>query len=289
MKKLRITLMLLMIASIFSFGSTACRLPTVSRPGDEPQVQKSFYYFYNALSSYGRWINIERFGHCWQPANMPGDWHPYFSRGHWAYTQYGWTWAATDRWGDIVFHYGSWYHHRDYGWVWVPGYNWAPAWVTWRYTDNYIGWAPLPPDYHLRIGSDIYDKDISVDNRDYVYVRANDLTALELKSVRLGRNRIDQIELYARPATTINIVNDYIVNYGPTVPALFRIKENPRPLAQIYSQPHRKVQPERISRERLEIQLTEVEKNRYESRYIITAPTGSDSEARPARPPFDRR
>jgi len=31
------------------------------------------------------------------------------------------------------------------GWVWVPGYEWAPAWVSWRYGDEYVGWAPLPP------------------------------------------------------------------------------------------------------------------------------------------------
>src|SRR6266496_1683468 len=32
-----------------------------------------------------------------------------------------------------------------YGWVWIPGTVWAPAWVTWTYNDNYVGWAPLPP------------------------------------------------------------------------------------------------------------------------------------------------
>jgi hypothetical protein len=27
----------------------------------------------------------------------------------------------------------------------VPGYQWAPAWVSWRYGGGYCGWAPLPP------------------------------------------------------------------------------------------------------------------------------------------------
>ncbi|OYW70743.1 MAG: hypothetical protein B7Z37_29805 [Verrucomicrobia bacterium 12-59-8] len=31
-------------------------------------------------------------------------------------------------------------------WVWVPGYEWAPAWVSWRQTQGQIGWAPLPPE-----------------------------------------------------------------------------------------------------------------------------------------------
>jgi hypothetical protein len=32
------------------------------------------------------------------------------------------------------------------GWVWVPDYEWGPAWVSWRSNDDYIGWAPLPPE-----------------------------------------------------------------------------------------------------------------------------------------------
>jgi hypothetical protein len=27
----------------------------------------------------------------------------------------------------------------------VPGTEWAPAWVAWRYGDDWVGWAPLPP------------------------------------------------------------------------------------------------------------------------------------------------
>ncbi len=32
----------------------------------------------------------------------------------------------------------------NYGWVWAPGFEFAPAWVVWRHTDEYCGWAPLP-------------------------------------------------------------------------------------------------------------------------------------------------
>jgi hypothetical protein len=31
------------------------------------------------------------------------------------------------------------------GWCWWPDTVWAPSWVTWRYSDDYCGWAPLPP------------------------------------------------------------------------------------------------------------------------------------------------
>src|SRR2546423_9736807 len=28
----------------------------------------------------------------------------------------------------------------------VPGDEWAPAWVSWRSSKDYVGWAPLPPE-----------------------------------------------------------------------------------------------------------------------------------------------
>ena len=31
---------------------------------------------------------------------------------------------------------GRWFFDDSYGWVWVPGSEWAPAWVAWRYGDN---------------------------------------------------------------------------------------------------------------------------------------------------------
>ena len=42
-------------------------------------------------------------------------------------------------------HYGRWGYDEDYGWFWVPGDTWAPAWVQWRYSDDYVGWAPVGP------------------------------------------------------------------------------------------------------------------------------------------------
>ena len=34
---------------------------------------------------------------------------------------------------------------RAYGWCWAPDTVWGPSWVTWRYSGDYCGWAPLPP------------------------------------------------------------------------------------------------------------------------------------------------
>jgi hypothetical protein len=54
-------------------------------------------------------------------------------------------WVSDEPWGWATYHYGRWANVDGTGWVWVPGYQWAPAWVSWRYGGGYAGWAPLPP------------------------------------------------------------------------------------------------------------------------------------------------
>jgi len=102
-----------------------------------------------ALEQYGVWRPHPRFGDVWVPAGVPPDWRPY-QYGHWVYTdEWGWYWVSDDieaSWGWVVYHYGRWAFERGFGWFWVPGDEWAPAWVNWRYGDEYVGWAPLPPD-----------------------------------------------------------------------------------------------------------------------------------------------
>ena len=43
--------------------------------------------------------------------------------------------------------------HR-FPWAWAPAYDWAPAWVAWRYADadGYMGWAPLPWEARYEVG-----------------------------------------------------------------------------------------------------------------------------------------
>ncbi len=72
------------------------------------------------------------------------DWSPY-SDGYWAYTDDGWTWISNEEFGWAVYHYGRWIRAYD-EWLWIPGTEWAPAWVSWRMNDDYVGWAPLPPE-----------------------------------------------------------------------------------------------------------------------------------------------
>jgi hypothetical protein len=110
---------------------------------DEPYNSISYQQFYDDLDPYGQWVNSLEFGSVWVP-RLSG-FQPYYTNGHWAYTNYGWTWVSNYDWGWAPFHYGRWYYDNFYGWAWVPGYEWAPAWVNWRSNSQYYGWSPLCP------------------------------------------------------------------------------------------------------------------------------------------------
>jgi hypothetical protein len=114
-------------------------------PQVHAQSEVSLDFFYDNLND-GNWIEVGDYGYCWQPnvAVDDSDWRPY-ADGYWAYTDVGWTWVSYEDFGWATYHYGSWIRLVDQGWVWVPGYEWGPAWVSWRTGDDYIGWAPLPP------------------------------------------------------------------------------------------------------------------------------------------------
>lgn len=108
---------------------------------------ESVSYFYDSLAPYGSWVDVDGYGRCWQPTVVvlnPG-WRPYCDRGSWVYTDCGWYWVSEYSWGWAPFHYGRWFRHARLGWCWSPDNVWGPSWVSWRYSDDHCGWAPLPP------------------------------------------------------------------------------------------------------------------------------------------------
>ncbi|MCU0784576.1 MAG: hypothetical protein MUF81_11155 [Verrucomicrobia bacterium] len=120
-----------------------------------PQAANVTYnYFYDTLSPYGSWIEIDGYGRCWQPTVVVVNrgWQPYGDRGRWLYTDAGWYWNSDYSWGATTFHYGRWFNHARWGWCWWPDTVWGPSWVSWRYSNDYCGWAPLPPAAYYRPG-----------------------------------------------------------------------------------------------------------------------------------------
>ena len=110
--------------------------------------------FYDALAPYGNWVDVQGYGPCWQPTVVVGNpaWQPYYDCGRWVYSDCGWYWVSDYSWGWAPFHYGRWFHHQRLGWCWMPDRVWGPSWVSWRYTDAYCGWAPLPPGSFFTVG-----------------------------------------------------------------------------------------------------------------------------------------
>lgn len=117
-------------------------------------VVNNYYVFQESLSPYGSWHEVAPYGWCWQPtvAVLDVSWRPYCHRGRWLWTDAGWYWQSDYSWGWAPFHYGRWHFAPRRGWVWVPDSYWGPAWVSWRYTDSYCGWAPLPPEAVYTVG-----------------------------------------------------------------------------------------------------------------------------------------
>ncbi|MBK7434748.1 MAG: hypothetical protein IPI66_13215 [Chitinophagaceae bacterium] len=122
------------------------------------QVNVNFSLFQQTLSPYGRWMNNPRFGQVW--ISNQRDFRPYYTDGHWEYTQYGWSWESDYDWGWAPFHYGRWEYDPYIGWMWIPGYDWGSAWVTWSSYDDYYGWAPLGYGVNINIsfGAMPYDR-----------------------------------------------------------------------------------------------------------------------------------
>jgi uncharacterized membrane protein YgcG len=94
---------------------------------------------------------VGSYGQVWRPRVVAG-WRPYYY-GRWEWTNEGWFWVSDEPWGWAAYHYGRWAYDPYYGWVWVPGYEWSPAWVSWRFSGDAVGWAPLAPGYSVYVTS----------------------------------------------------------------------------------------------------------------------------------------
>ena len=172
-------------------------------------VSVSIGTFYDELSPYGEWVDCT-YGECWVPRGVGAGWQPY-TNGQWIYTRYGWTWVSSDPWGGNPYHYGTWTFVSRYGWVWVPGTVWAPAWVTWSYSDSYVGWAPMPPT--VLFGSAGYSgRPVVVKQAQYVFVPTNRFLGTNVRSVRVEARRNSEIFRQAKPVTRFDVSGGVVRN-----------------------------------------------------------------------------
>jgi hypothetical protein len=148
------------------FGPTFANWNSVQLTSQQPAVAvagppetPTLDYFQAHLSPYGQWVDVPGVGLSWIPAEANNyGWRPYMDSGHWEMTDAGWYWQSDYPWGDMAFHYGRWIKNEFTAdrWAWVPGYDWAPSWVSWREGAGGLGWAPLPWGVEFRVGSGLY-------------------------------------------------------------------------------------------------------------------------------------
>ena len=221
----------------------AALLP-LAAPRTAQAADVSFDYFYDALLPYGEWVEVTGYGLCWRPTEVDADWVPY-SDGYWAFTDAGWTWVGYEEFAGIVYHYGRWINVVDVGWVWQPDYEWGPAWVSWRNSDDYIGWAPLPPRAYWQpeIGISTWvDTVCDIGPGFYNFCRVRDFGAPVLRLVIVNHTRNVTII-----RNTVNITNitynswgevPVIYNGGPSYAVISSRCERPIPALKLVRTTH---------------------------------------------------
>ena len=100
------------------------------------------------LEQYGTFQPHGKYGEVWVPTVTPQGWHPY-PPCYWVYTKHGWYFDDKTPWGQIVHHHGRWTHDGG-SWIWVPGEEYSPGWVVWKANQEWVGWAPTPPEQDMK-------------------------------------------------------------------------------------------------------------------------------------------
>ena len=179
----------------------------------------SYDAFYAKLDPYGDWRETADYGYVFQPRAAEGSrkWRPY-TNGRWVYTDAGWTWVSEEPFGWATYHYGRWTRLRHIGWVWVPGDEWAPAWVSWRKSNDYVGWAPLPPEANFDRRTGIHhwaDSYYDLGPEEYSFVPTNEFGSQRIEQTVVPQERNVTIVSQTINVTNITYNNTMIVNQGP--------------------------------------------------------------------------
>ena len=198
-------------------------------PAAKAAVEVSVDFFHDNLESYGDWREVGDYGYCWQPRDVGRNWRPY-SDGHWLYTDAGWTWDSEEPYSWAVYHYGRWTRVNRVGWVWVPGTEWGPAWVSWRRSPRYVGWAPLPPEaeFSRSVGfSARVDADYDIGPTNYSFVEVRNFGAPRLQTVIVEPRENITIINQTTNITRITYVNNVVYNEGPQYDVISRESSQP--------------------------------------------------------------
>jgi hypothetical protein len=209
--------------------------PTETASAPPPQ-EITVNYFYQNLSPYGSWVEVDGYGRCWRPNTVVYDssWRPYCDRGRWVYTDCGWYWDSDYAWG-VTFHYGRWFNSPRHGWCWWPDVVWAPSWVTWRSSSDYCGWAPLPPYTVYQSGIGFYYRgqnvsvgfDFGLASSCYTFVSYGNFCRPQSRYYCLPQQQVTQIYQQTTVINNFNCHDNLIQNNGVSVTVIGNSSRHP--------------------------------------------------------------
>jgi hypothetical protein len=219
-------------------GAMAVVTPPAVSEAAPPQEANS-NLFTEALAPYGNWVQVPDYGAAWQPAVEAAnpEWKPYVDDGQWINSDSGWYWQSDYPWGWAPFHYGGWVNATQFGWVWVPGKTWGPAWVAWRSTPSYVGWAALPPGVSLNVLSQLTFSghpvtpgfDFGVALSSYVFVRTPRFLNPELPRHVVPARRAAALAAASTVINNYSVANNRIINGGVSRAVIAAAAKQPVP------------------------------------------------------------
>jgi hypothetical protein len=203
---------------IFMLITAGCIIYVPSELADEPYYDQygpdwNMDQVYDYLSPYGYWTQYTSYGYVWVPSDIRYNWRPY-SHGRWVWSDYGWMWVSNYQWGWIPFHYGRWGYDSRLGWFWVPGDVWSPAWVSWRTSSLYIGWAPIPPGVPFIPGTGVVFRGRTIPHRYWVFMQGRHFNQYNINYYILPYERNSTIINMTVQKTSLQKRGDAVFNGG---------------------------------------------------------------------------
>lgn len=200
----------LAVAVFLTAAPVALQLPMTGTAAYAQDATVSFSVFFNDLKPHGVWVKSPKYQYVFCP-RVDAGWRPY-TNGRWIYIKdRGWYFDSEEPFAWALYHYGRWIDDERIGWCWVPGNHWAPAWVSWRRSNDHVGWAPLPPDndgFQINIKITVGEPP----ERDWVFVPARSFLAPDLRATVVLADRDPDVYRRSQFVGPVVIQNNVVIN-----------------------------------------------------------------------------